>query len=322
MYLEKKMKKYLILLAAIILAACSSQENQAPTDAPIPTSTLVPSDTPQPTNTVVLPTATSTRAPTSTPAHDPGTIMINPSDGASMAYIPPGEFMMGNDSGEEDEQPAHLVYTEGFWMYQYEVTNAQYSQCITAGVCEELFMASVSMSSGANKSNEWIITGQYPDHPVMFASPGDARDYCGWVGARLPTEAEWERAARGGLEGMKYPWGNQDPVCTPGAENGVWFGGCGGNESDNPTAPVGSFAPNGYGLYDMAGNVWEWVNDRYDEDYYDLEVYDNPQGPTGGQGNSLRGCCFSCSSTPLRITNRQWGGGRYHHYGFRCAVSP
>jgi formylglycine-generating enzyme required for sulfatase activity len=281
-----------------------------PTTKPIPTDTLTPTP---------APTATYTPVPTETPAHEPGTLMTNTIDGASMAYIPPGEFMMGSESGKEDEQPVHPVYTSGFWMYQYTVTNAQYGQCIAAGGCEE--PKNPSYNTGSSQTIEWIKNGMYNDHPVMHLAQKEAQNYCEWAGGRLPTEAEWEKAARGGLVGMTYPWGNDEPVCTLGADNGAWYKGC-DSDSDNPSAPVGSFAPNGYGLYDMAGNVWEWVSDKYGEDYYNLLEYDNPQGPKTGTYYVQRGGDFRGSQTPLRVTVRNHTSSGAHPNGFRCVLIP
>jgi formylglycine-generating enzyme required for sulfatase activity len=310
------MKKLPILLLTFLLVACGTQESVSPTNSSerintfISSDTPIPTSTPQPTNTIVLPTATATRAPTSTPAFEPGTIITNPTDSASMAYIPPGEFMMGNESGKADEQPVHLVYTDGFWIYQYEVTNAQYSLCIAAGKCGETF------------TTDEFYDSQYANNPVIYLSWQDAQTYCEWSGGRLPTEAEWEKAARGGLEGMTYPWGNQEPVCTIGAVNGAQFIDCVG-ESNNTTVPVGSFAPNGYELYDMAGNAREWVNDYYKEDYYAQQEYDNPQGPRGGK-RGARGGNFRSSSSDLAVSVRWWSVSYYtgHSVGFRCAVTP
>lgn len=158
--------------------------------------------------------------------------------------IPAGTFVMGSNDGGSDEAPAHLVFVDSFMIGRYEVTNRQYVQCIRAGVC-------VSVSN--------IKDGQEL-YPIGGPSWYDAQNYCDWLGGRLPTEAEWEKAARGGLEGKRYPWGDEDPTCTKGVTNGanIYGEGC-----PLSAMPVGSFAPNGYGLYDMSGNVWEWVNSLY-----------------------------------------------------------
>ena len=319
------MKKYYLLFIFIFLAACSAQQKdvavEPATNTLEPTSTFTtePSDTPQPTDTVELLTATATRPPTLTPAFEIGTIMTNEMDGASMVYIPPGEFMMGDDEGSPGQQPAHLVSTLGFWMYQYEVTNAQYLQCIAAGVCKEL---EISGFSNEKTPNELVEQEEYADFPVMWVTWKKAKTYCEWAGGRLPTEAEWEMAARGGLEGMSYPWGNEEPVCDLGAVNGAHFNNC-EDTFGVDTLPVGSFAPNGYGLYDMVGNIAEWVFDYYDEDYYKLLIYENPKGPGLAQYRVARGGDFRIDAIGITVAWRSAGLiNLAHPIGVRCVVSP
>jgi formylglycine-generating enzyme required for sulfatase activity len=151
-----------------------------------------------------------------------------------------------------------------------------------------------------------------------------AKTYCEWRGGGLPSEAQWEKAARGELQGMDYPWGNEKPVCEKGAQNGANFydeTGC--NNTD--TEPVGSYSPNGYGLFDMAGNVWEWVNDWDQSNYYGSSLASNPTGPGSGDTRLLRGGSWRSTTYYLRVAYR------YHDLdpdyssdfiGFRCAVPP
>ena len=168
---------------------------------------------------------------------------------------------MGRASGENNELPVHTVFLDTFWIDEHEVTNAMYARCVEAGVCDPPTEGS-------------FIRRNLSDYPVVYVTWQKASDYCQWAEARLPTEAEWEKAARGGLEGMKYPWGDETPTCTPEATNGAQYEACAGD-----TAWAKSFSSNGYGLYDMAGNVWEMVADWYDEGYYASSPASNPQGP-------------------------------------------
>jgi formylglycine-generating enzyme required for sulfatase activity len=204
------------------------------------------------------------------------------------ANIPAGSFLMGSENGDSDEGPVHEVYLDAYYINVYEVTNSEYA----------VFLNEMGNQSegGANwldaSSNdvlveqvggEWQPKNGYEDHPVVFVSWYGARAYCEWAGGRLPTEAEWEKAARGGLEGKQYPWGDEAPVCTLGTVNGAQYG-CGGR-----MVAVGNFQPNGYGLLDMAGNVWEWTADWYNSGYYAKSPGENPPGPSSGNSRVLRG---------------------------------
>jgi serine/threonine-protein kinase len=263
----------------------------------IPTATMVPT-------VIFTPTPIPTQEPE--PALGIGSTMVREKDGMEMAYIPAGEFEMGSESGSESESPVHTVYLDAFWIDIYEVTNAQYALCVQAGECD------VSRCS-------YYVNPEYADHPVVCVSWYDAQAYAEWVGGRLPTEAEWEKAARGGLEGQLYPWGNEHPVCTLGAENGAQFGGC-----DGDIVEVGSFAPNGYGLFDMVGNVWEWVADWYDSSYYANSPTENPQGPSIGTDRVLRGGSFGGYRYFVRCAYRFDDDpfGWFDGLGFRVVVSP
>ena len=146
---------------------------------------------------------------------------------------------------------------------------------------------------------------------MIYVNYDDAVAYADWVGKRLPTEAEWEYAARGGLEGKRYPWGNEID-----GTNAHY----GNHDGDGPTEPVGSYVANGYGLYDVAGNVFEWCADWYDENYYSSSPATNPPGPATGTNRVLRGGAWFNNTTYLRVANRNAGnpdsGIRYN--GFRC----
>jgi eukaryotic-like serine/threonine-protein kinase len=195
-----------------------------------------------------------------------GSTLINPTDDAEMVYVPEGEFLMGSEDGMYDEKPEHMVYLDAFWIYKFEVTNMQFKKCIEAGICSD----SSLFSYGDNS---------FPACVNWF----QAKDYCEWIGGRLPTEAEWEKAARG-IDGRDYPWGNENPTC-----DFANFVNCVGGPQ-----PVGSY-PDGaspYGALDMIGNVSEWVADWWAEDYYGDSPYKNPLGPIYGKYRVLRGGDF------------------------------
>lgn len=239
--------------------------------------------------------------------------------GALMALIPAGPFEMGSYDGDDDEQPVHTVILDDFYIDIYEVTNNQYAVCVDAGVCDPV----TDTTAGTASYTRAIYFGNpaYADYPVIYASWYDAQQYCGWrSGARLPTEAEWEKAARGGLEGKTYPWGDQSPLCEGGAKNGAKFdddGGC----NDTDTEQVGSYSANGYGLYDMVGNVWEWVSDFYDENYYANSPTNNPSGPEDGGFTVIRGGSWSNNAEHIRVSDRRFNTPNSGSLssGFRCA---
>ena len=255
------------------------------------------------------PTFTETSIPTQTNTPEPtlgmGSTMVNPIDGAVMVYVPEGEFRMGSEDEDawDDEKPEHQVYLDAFWIYQTEVTNAQYRQCVEEDAC--LLPGDTTKYQDAD----------YADHPVVHVSWYDADAYCQWSRGQLPTEAEWEKAARG-TDGRIYPWGDQKPTC-----NLANFSGCVGG-----TSRVGSY-PDGaspYGALDMAGNVWEWVADWYAEDYYSRSPDDNPTGPTSGNKRGIRSGSWYSGRGSLRVSyrNRYGPDNWYGNYGFRCLRSP
>jgi len=231
-------------------------------------------------------------------------IIINELDGAEMVLIPAGEFLMGSPEGEGevDEHPQHNVFLDTFYMDKYEVTNAQYKQ----------FMDATGHRAPAYWNDDKF---NQPDHPVVGVTWRDAKAYCEWTGKRLPKEAEWEKAARGGLVGKKYPWG--DRITHENAN----YKGIGGKDQWDNAAPVGSFAPNGYGLYDMAGNVWEWCADWLSSSYYAISPVQNPTGPDSGSTHVLRGGSWAGPAYHLRAAYRSLpAGGRAPFVGFRCLM--
>jgi formylglycine-generating enzyme required for sulfatase activity/uncharacterized caspase-like protein len=251
-----------------------------------------------------------------------GSTWVSPVDGMVMVYVPEGEFLMGSTDSDpmasDDEKPQHRVYLDAFWIDQTEVTNARYKMCVDAGHCD------LPKGTNSNTRDNYFGNPVYSDYPVIHVSWYSAYIYCRWADKRLPTEAEWEKAARGGLEGKQYPWGDQAPICHPGADSGARFNDFADCEGSD-TASVGSYGANGYGLYDMAGNVWEWVADWYAEDnYYDYTLTRNPLGPTLGSYRVLRGGSWLDFSKNIRVANRNRMNlnGSKSYYGFRCARSP
>jgi iron(II)-dependent oxidoreductase len=255
-------------------------------------------------------------------------------DTTYMVLIPAGEFEMGTAESEidglvrdfakygvqrswfTDEVPRHTVYLDAFYMDVYEVTNAQYKKFTDA--------------TGHRAPECWNVANfNAPDQPVMGVSWEDAKAYCDWAGKRLPTEAEWEKAARGGLVGKRYVWGDTLPppkgagniadkypdffIIFEGYDDGYFY-----------PAPVGKFTPNGYGLYDMVGNAWEWCADWYAADYYAKSPARNPQGTESGSSRVCRGGSWNSVPGNLRVgkRNRCEPAGGDPDFGFRCVWSP
>jgi formylglycine-generating enzyme required for sulfatase activity len=258
-----------------------------------------------PDETVTLPTLTPT------PALGIGATMVSEKDNMTLSYIPAGEFEMGSEDGYDFEKPVHTVYLDAYWLDQTEVTNEMYSNCVNEGVCNP------------PSNTIYYSDSLYADHPVVYMNWDDANTYCIWAGRELPSEAQWEKGARGGLEGMTYSWGNELPVCTPGAVNGAKFRDNGEQclaEPTRRTVPVGSYAPNGYGVYDTIGNVQEWVADWLSETYYAESPASNPTGPLSGSEHVIRNGNWFRNSSESVIHGRLWLSlADFNGLGFRCA---
>ncbi len=262
-----------------------------------------------------------------------------------MAYIPAGVFRMGdkdeNDGiGGGDEEPAHDVYVSGFYIDKYEVTNAAYQQCVAVGDCKAPHYGDGSCYRVVEEDNQWRgQRGQVDKHyqeenkPVVCVDWQQAKTYCEAEGKQLPTEAEWEKAAAG-PEGYKWSFGNQfDGTKANFCDENCRFDWRDGKVDDSHsfTAPVGTYPKNGYGLFDMSGNVWEWVEDVYDETFYGSEAAKRPdpvRKPEDANSNDVRrvvrGGAWDFVAEGLRAASRLRGApeDRVDSLGFRCARSP
>jgi formylglycine-generating enzyme required for sulfatase activity len=250
----------------------------------------------------------------------------SPKDSAIMLCVPAGEFNMGSDISDPDaqanEMPQHTVSLDAYWIDHTEVTNAMYARCVSAGVC----IAPANTGSATRKTYYGDPT--FDNYPVIYISQKDAQAYCQWRWARLPTEAEWEKAARG-ADGRLYPWGDTfdgrflnfcDSNCTRRDPNPEY------NDGYVDTAPVGAY-PSGaspYGLLDMAGNVWEMVMDWYSQTYYTSSPRQNPTGPYMGDAYVMRGGAWDSRQNIVRAAVRYTiqPGAILDYVGFRCAASP
>ena len=254
-----------------------------------------------------------------------------------MVLIPAGEFQMGSNSGSFDEKPVHSVYVDAFYMDKYEVTNAQYAAFLNAkGKHTESGKTWLYIGRGSVRieyvAGVYRVKGGYENHPVTHVSWYGAVAYSKWKGKRLPTEAEWEKAARGNLSGLTYPWGNSID------RNKANYNGHINGHINDTTAAVGTYTANGYGLYDMAGNVWEWCLDEHNSGFYAVSPSYNPlsgansirwilDNYTGvNSSRVLRGGSWNNSARLVRVTyrNRTDPTTTSTGNGFRCArtVSP
>jgi formylglycine-generating enzyme required for sulfatase activity len=279
--------RYSLILIFLLLVSCSL----APAETTIPsTPTLAPTE--------ITVTQTSTL--------DIGSTMVSDRDGMKLVFVPAGEFIMGSEV-RDDEMPVHKVGLDAFWIDQTEVTNVMYAKCVADGACEE------PTSKKSRTHSDYYDNPEFENYPVIYVEWNMAKAYCEWADRRLPTEAEWEKAARGD-DGRTYPWGNESPN-----ENLLNFA-----ENIGDTTEVGAY-PNGgsvYGALDMAGNVWEWVGSLYQPYPYDPE--DGREELDTKRGIVYRGGSWLASDDVTRSANRaDFGPTGYslNDIGFRCAAS-
>ena len=306
------------------------EKNQAVAVAPA-TPTPVPPVAPAP------PTLVPTTATTITPTLGIGLTQVNPIDGMLMVYVPAGKFLMGMTESDADKMGAeikinmailndeeiraikrsfqqHTVYLDAYWIYQTEVTNAMYAQCVAAGACQP------EIQYPPYPRDSYYYNPTYTNYPVVNVDWNQANTYCGWAEGRLPSEAEWEKAARG-TDGRTYPWGE-------GIDCNKTNYGCGA-QNMGAIRVVGSY-PQGaspYGALDMAGNVIEWVADWFDFEsgtYYASSPSNNPLGPDSGETRVVRGGSWNDVAGGVR-TSYRYGfspDGVVYFIGFRCVRLP
>ena len=238
------------------------------------------------------------------------------------AFISAGTFQMGCNPAlfsyacDYDENPLHAVYLDTYKIDRFEVTNSEYKQCVAAGACSPPRKLSTSAFE------DYYVNPIFNGFPVVNVTWSDAENFCTWKGKRLPTEAEWERAARGRWDVRLFPWGFSLPDCTlcnylPNPR----FGPCVGY-----VLPSGNYltgvSPDG--IFDMAGNIWEWVSDWYSDTYYRVSPASNPQGPAAGSAKVVRGGSWKSGWDFIRVSNRELDqpGAIDEDLGFRCASTP
>jgi formylglycine-generating enzyme required for sulfatase activity len=259
-----------------------------------------------------------------TPSPEPANVsstQITDDKGAEMVLVPAGDFIMGDDNENNNERPAHQVYIDSFYIDKYEVSNEHYKTCVDAGHCQP------PNDVVSSEITDYYINPKFDNYPVINIDWDMADKYCTWRDADLPTEAQWEKAARG-TDGRSYPWGNEfagNEVNFCDVNCSTYWGNKNYNDEYGNTAPVDSFLQgvSPYGIYNMAGNAWEWVADWYSEKYYQNSPSANPTGPTTGDYRVLRGGSWFSTESQVRSSYR-YGGSPTNGYiiaiGFRCAV--
>jgi formylglycine-generating enzyme required for sulfatase activity len=257
------------------LAASQATATPFPTETPLPTPVPLWASTP-------LPPPANAAIPTSA---------NNPISGVEIVFVPAGQFLMGSpesDSNREpgSEEPQHTVYLDSFWITKTQITNTMFNICVSAGACAY---------SASHATNPNYLDPLFADHPVVYISWDMAQTYCEWTGGRLPTEAEWEKAARG-PDGQRFPWGEEMArIKFANANNEI------GNTTVVGTFPFGASY---FGALDMGGNVREWVADWYDPGYCSISPAVNPLGPETGEKKVLKGASYRDPWRYSRAANR------------------
>jgi formylglycine-generating enzyme required for sulfatase activity len=266
--------------------------------------------TPEPSTFTSVPftqTPTLTKTPIPTPTLGIGSIMVSEKDGMTLLYVPAGEFMMGNGETKYYDAPIYTVYLDAFWIDQTEVTNKMYTKCVSAGACKE------PTNPSSNTRSIYYGDSQFDNYPVIFVDWNRAKNYCEWAGRDLPTEAQWEKSARG-TDGRKYPWGSDSPIF-------ILLNYSGSGIADATEVISYKKAKSPYGAYNIAGNVWEWVSSLYRP--YPYNATDGRESPDSLENRVLRGGGWN-SFTPwvdsaVRVATNPSVSNRYT--GFRCARS-
>ena len=317
------MKKIIPLLLFILLfTACGAE-----TEVPVIESTSTALPTSEQTETsALIPTATLEvmPSPTVTPTEMPATTRVSIVDGMPQAFIPAGTFTMGgmDINAVDNEKPVHDVTLDAFWMDQLEVTNGMYALCVGTGACEPPHLLK------SQRRLDYFNNPEFKDYPVVYVTWGQAQAYCKWAGRRLPTEAEWERAARGD-DFRTFPWGENEPDGTIANFNFMV-----GDTTRVGTYPAGA-SP--FGIMDMAGNVAEWVNDYFVINAYETAEASNPKGPAESYSyhRVVRGGSLGDAEINIRVSKRSSVAGPNPNavldpaaligdysprIGFRCAM--
>lgn len=318
------MKKIIATLVFLLSACTPNVAVLESTTTPLPT--IPPRVLSTSTTEIIVLTATVTSTPELPPTAEALDIKTSPTDGMPQVYIPAGIFRMGGMDVRRapNEIPDHDVQLDAYWMDQLEVTNAMFTLCMSSGGCTP------PQSFKSQRRADYFNNIEFKDYPVVYVTWGQAKAYCEWAGRRLPTEAEWERAARGD-DFRTFPWGEDKADGTLANFNFIV----------NDTSRVGSYAAGAspFGVLDMAGNVAEWVNDYYSFNYSVSDSVVNPTGPeTSGSFNRVvRGGSLGDAEINIRVSKRSSVAGPNPNaepgssaalgdfsprIGFRCAADP